>query len=388
MAAELLAGGPGVLMRPMSIVRAALCLVASLSLWACPATEKTGGGAKAPPDSPSSGPASQPGSVPGDHTTSTTPVSLDDLFKMPKTPPVVLKVGEVEVGREVLENKLRQMQLQLSATGIPEGTTRSEVLKGAIDQLIEYEFTMLMAKNLGVKEDKKAIDVWVKDLEERMEAEPAFKALLLRAGNSREQRLKDAKFMVTAEGVTTKLLERLRTKTATALRGYYDSHQADYMEHAGVEAWRIHLKAPAGMTQQDRDSARLRAMDVEKKARKKPGDFESLAKHYSEGGNATTGGYLGFVGRGTFAPALEEQIFAAKPNTILPLYEDPGGFYIYKVGKRREARVKKYEDVEEQIFQTFVRGFLHKEVEKERVKLREATAIEVFVPELASKPTP
>lgn len=324
--------------------------------------------------------------MPADHTTSTTPVSLEDLFKMPETPKVVLKVGTSEIKRETLENKLRQMQLQLSAAGIPPGTTRHEVLKGAVDQLVEYEFTMLMAKELGAKVDKKAVDAWVKDLEDRMEAEPAFKALLLRAGNTREQREMDARFMVTAEAVTQKLLERLRTKTSTTLRAYYDSHQKDFTVNEGTEMWRIHLKAPMGMAQKDRDTSRLRAQDILKKAQKNPKDFENLARHHSEGGNASTGGYLGYVGRGTFAPDLEAQLFSAKPNTVLPLYEDPSGFYIYKVGKSRPQSVKKYEEVEPQIFEIFVRGFLHKEVEKERKRIQAATPIQVFVPELEGTP--
>lgn len=361
---------------------------ASLLLWGCPAGERsTTETAVSAVEPPPAEPASQPSSLPAGHSTSTTPVSLEALFRMPETPPVFLKVGKSEVKREALENKLRQMQLQLTATGLPEGTSRQEVLRGAVEQLIEYEFTMLMAKELGVKVDKKAIDAWVKDLEDRMEKEPAFKALLARAGNTREQREMDARFMVTAEAVTMKLLERMRTKTSTTLRAHYESNLSAFTENAGTEMWRIHVKAPMGMTQKDRDTLRLRAEDIAQKAKKNPKDFETLAKHHSEGGNASVGGYLGYVGRGTFTPQLEEQLFAAKPNTVLPLYEDPGGFYIYKVGKSRPKRVKKFEEVEPQIFEYLVRGFLHKEVEKERAKLRAATPIEIHIPELAPAAT-
>jgi parvulin-like peptidyl-prolyl isomerase len=365
-------------------LRAASILLASFASWACPAGEKSGEGTKPADAEPPKEPASRPGDVPKDHNTSTTPVSLEDLFKMPETPPVVLKVGALEVKRETLENKLRQMQLQLSAAGVPEGTNRREVLQGAIDQLVEYEFTMLMAKNLGAKPDQKAVDRWVKEMEDRMEAEPAFKALLARAGNTHEQRVMDARFMVTAEAVSAKLLERMRTKTATTFRHYYDTHQSDFMQNAGVEVWRVHVKAPTGMTQKDRDASKKRAEGIHAKAVKKPKDFENLAKAFSEGGNAAHGGYLGYVGDGTFAAALQTQIVAAKPNSILPLYEDPSGYYVYKVGKRRERSVKKYEQVEPQILEIFVRGFLHKEVEKERKRLRDATKVEVFVPELGA----
>lgn len=325
--------------------------------------------------------ASQP-SIPAGHSTSTAPIGLDQLFKMPETPEVVAKVGDGEIKRPALENLLRQLQIQLRAAGLPRGINRQEVLKSAVDQLVDMELKRQIAEELGVKVDKKAVEEWVSNIEAKMDADPAFRTFLLQAGNTREQRLADGEFEVMMEGINMKLAERIQTRTATTLKAYYDSHLGDFTEHAGVETWRIFIKAPMGMAQRDRDLARARADETLKMIKKAPKKFDLIARERSEGGTVSTGGYIGFVARGTLAKAIEDQLFAAKPNSLLPLYEDANGFYIYKVGKKRPQRVRPLKEVEGEIFLRIFRPMLDEQLAKDLAALRAKKEVQIFVPEL------
>lgn len=344
--------------------------------------------AATPPEAPASGPASKPGSassMPAGHDTSSTAVSLEDLFKMPETPDVVVEVGERKVPRAALEQILRQTQIQLSATGLPAGFDRPRILQGAVDQLVDEELRNILADELGVKADPGFEKQWLADLEARMEAQPSFKVFLLRAGKDRAQRERDAHRAAVMEAVVQKIKAGAKAETEAEAKDYYARHVADYTDRAGVEVWRIFVKAPRGMVQRDRDIARARAEDLLAKAKKDPKNFTNLAISYSEGGKATDGGFVGWVSPGTLAPDLEKQIEAAKPNTILPLWEDAVGFFVYKVGKRRDERVRPFDEVADEILEKVYRRSITKKVDAELARLKAAQAVKVHIPELEQK---
>jgi parvulin-like peptidyl-prolyl isomerase len=366
-------------------------LLASIALFAgCP---KEGGPPDQPkvedkaaqPATPSSQPSSQPGSMPKEHNTSTVPVTLQDLFKMPQTPDdVVIKVGATELRRGDLEAKLRELQIQLGAVGLPAQITRKEVLSAAVEQLIEIELRRQFAKELGVKVDPKEVAAWVKNEEEKMERDPAYKAFLAQAGNTHEQRMRDGEILLLGDGVLAKLTEDLRTRTSTTLKAYYERNKKDFIEREGVEVWRIFVKAPAGIAERDRDVAKSRAEEIYKEASKHPDRFETIAMTRSEGGSVANKGYIGYVSRGTLAKDIEDKIFAAKTGAVLPLHEDASGFYIYKTGKHRGERARSYEEVKDEIFARLYRPMLNEQLDKELKKLRDKREIKVLIPELNS----
>lgn len=336
-------------------------------------------------EGPGSGPASA-SSKPADHPqTASTAAALRELFRMPELEGgVVAKVGEQAVQEEDLEHELRQMQIQLSATGLPPGLTREKVLGGAVERLVDRAMLAELAKTLDAKPDPRFAKQWLEDLEKRMEAQPSFKVFLLRAGKDEAQRKKDAQHAALRQAVVDKVRVQVKSETEDEAKKYYDSHQADFTERGGTQVWRIFVKAPRGMVQRDRDVARGRAEGLLEKTKKDPGNFENVAISHSEGGKASTGGFVGWVVKGTLAPDLEAQIFDAKPGTILPLWEDASGFYVYKVGKTRKTRVKPFDEVADEILSKVYRKTITEKIEAELDRLEEQTKIEILVPELGA----
>jgi len=172
---------------------------------------------------------------------------------------------------------------------------------------------------------------------------------------------------------------------------YYQKHQRDYTERGGREVWRIFIRAPVNLPERDREANQLKAESLQKQAMKTPEKFEVLAKSFSEGGKGPQGGYIGWVSRGTFAKELDNQIATAKPNTILPVHADVGGFYIYKVGKLRVERVRPLAEVQDEIFQRMFRQLREKRIQEKLKELKERIKIVINIPELktqTTKPSP
>ncbi len=354
--------------------------------------------ADAPPDAPAgsqpaSAPGSQPGSQPGGpasaaslpagHSTSTVAIDLDELFRMPDvSDDVVVSVGDRKFTAGDLEGSLRTLQVQMRAVGIPSNITRYEVLSGAVYQLADRARREQLAKELKVKLDRRRVNAWLADLEARMEAKPAFKAFLLQAGKDAKTRQQDAEAAILWQQVQEKILDRIMDDSEAVARDYYDRNPQQFTDHAGVQTWRIFIPAPRGMVQRDRDIARTRAERVHAQAVENPDNFEELARQYSRGGKGPHGGYIGWVARNTLPEATEDLVFAAKPNTVLPLQEAPIGFYIYKVGRTRKESKQPFDSVKKDILQKVFPARLNKRVEEYMTAQRARHPVETAIPEL------
>lgn len=320
--------------------------------------------------------------MPAGHSTSTAPVTLQDLFRMPETPTdVVIRVGDDPVTRAEFEQRLRVLQIQLTAAGVPRDLQRRKVLQSAVEQIVEERLMARIADQMGVTVDPRAVRAWVGELEKRMNADKAFAAFLERAGNTAEQRQKDGHYAVLVDGIHNKLSEELKTKTATTVTAYYERRKTDFTERAGRETWRIFIRAPSTMVQRDLDIAKSKAERIQAEAAKSPEAFERLARQHSEGGKGHDGGYIGFVSKGTFAPALEQTLMAAK-NGVLPLHQDASGFFIYKVGRIRKEHVKPFAEVKELIFKKLFRKLVRQEIDRQIAQLKSKFKVEVNIPEL------
>ena len=344
-----------------------------------------------PATPPADAPGSQPGSsasaasLPANHSTSTKPVELERLFRMPESPSdVVLRVEHREVKRDALERQLRQIQVELGATGMPGQLSRYEVLNGAAERLIDREMRILLGKELKVNVDPARVTAWLDDLAERTKANPSFEAFLLRAGRDEEARKKDAHQAVLMDAIIEKLRSRAREQLTQDAKRYYAQHKKDYFDHAGREVWRMTIKAPRSMVQRDRDLAKEQAERLYAKVKKDPKNFVNFAKSWSQDGKASDGGYLGYVAKGTLVEDVEKQIWAAKEGAILPMRDAPVGFYIYRVGKKRKDRQRAFEEVKDKIIQTIYAASMRKMVDAELKRLRESKTVEVLVPELVA----
>lgn len=345
-----------------------------------------------PASHPGSQPGSQPGSgpasassLPSDHSTSSVAVDLESLFRMPDVRGgTVMTVGPERLGKRDLEQALRTLQLELGAAGAPENLTRFEVLRAAVDRMAETARRKLLAEELDVKLDQTQVKAWLSDLEARMKANPSFKVFLLRAGKDADARRRDAEQTILWRQVQDRVVKQVLEESEALARAYYDKNKAQFTEREGVETWRILIKAPRGMVQRDRDVAKARAQKLYERVKKSPDTFAHVAEQFSDGGKGPHGGFIGWLARGTLNKTLEDQIYNAKPNTILPVYDAPIGYYIYKVGRRRSERVKPFDSVKEEILRKVYPAKVAKRVDAHMKRLRDKYPAEPAIPELAA----
>src|SRR6202035_2058093 len=94
---------------------------------------------------------------------------------------------------------------------------------------------------------------------------------------------------------------------------------------------------------------RQKAEDVLKQA-KHGGNFEDLAKKYSEDDQSKAkGGDLGWIVEGQTVPEFQQTAFSLPKGSISDLVKTQYGFHIIKVLDRETAHIKPLEDVRDAI---------------------------------------
>ncbi len=142
-------------------------------------------------------------------------------------------------------------------------------------------------------------------------------------------------------------LAKLRARTQlddASLRAYYNSHIDEYKVQNRAHVEHILFKT-IGKTDAEVAEIRAKAKDVLNKA-KKGGNFEELAKKYSED-DATKpkGGDLGWIVEGQTVPEFQQAAFSLPKGSISDLVKTQYGFHIIKVIDREMAHTKSFDEV-------------------------------------------
>ena len=128
---------------------------------------------------------------------------------------------------------------------------------------------------------------------------------------------------------------------------HYDEHKNEFQRPEQVYLREIFV------TTEGKKEAEI--PEQEKKARnllervKKGEDFAELAKRYSDGTTAKSGGELGVFERGQLAKDIEEMVFKMNRGQLSDVIRTKTGFLILKVEQRFEAGLQPLEKVENEV---------------------------------------
>lgn len=154
---------------------------------------------------------------------------------------------------------------------------------------------------------------------------------------------------------------------ADKVKGYYDSHKADYDRPEQVKARHILIKPDAGSGEPGEKAAQEKAKEIAAKAKADPKIFGDLARQFSaDASNKEKGGDLGFFGRGKMVKEFEEVAFAMKPGEISDPVKTTFGWHVIILDERREPEKKELDAVRIEIARTLLSEQKGKELARKR----------------------
>ncbi len=78
-------------------------------------------------------------------------------------------------------------------------------------------------------------------------------------------------------------------------------------------------------------------------------DFAGLAKEYSEGPSAASGGDLGYFGRQDMVPSFSDAAFDLEPGQVSDVVVTTYGYHVIQMVDKKPARKFEYEEIAEQL---------------------------------------
>ena len=130
------------------------------------------------------------------------------------------------------------------------------------------------------------------------------------------------------------------------LRTYYKENLARLSGKEERRASHILINAAKDAPAADREKAKARAQELLEQVRKNPASFADAAKKSSQdAGSASSGGDLGFFGRGAMVKPFEDAVFALKKGDISDVVESDFGFHIIQLTDIKTPRQPSFEEL-------------------------------------------
>jgi peptidyl-prolyl cis-trans isomerase D len=241
---------------------------------------------------------------------------------------------EDSIGKEILLTKLQA--LVSGSAGVSEGEIHDEFIK----QNTKVKFDYAVLKQEDIKKGLHPADAELKAYYESHKQSYA---------NSIPEKRK-VKYAL----VETAKAEAGVQVTPDDLRTYYDQHRDQYRVAEQVKVSHILIKTPlpgpdGKVDDKGVSEAQRRAEDLLKQV-KSGGNFEELAKKYSEDpGSAKQSGSLGWIGKGQTVPEFEKTAFSLPKGQISDLVKSSYGFHIIRIDDKQEAHMKTLDEVKDTI---------------------------------------
>ncbi|WP_354687474.1 SurA N-terminal domain-containing protein [Cupriavidus necator] len=141
-------------------------------------------------------------------------------------------------------------------------------------------------------------------------------------------------------------LAAAQTVTPEELKSYYESNIARFRTDEQRRASHILIVSPKDAPAAERQAAKDKAAKLLEEVRKHPETFADVAKKQSQDpGSAEKGGDLGFMGRGALVKPFEDAMYALKDGQISDVVETDYGYHIIKLTGIKASETRPLEAV-------------------------------------------
>ena len=252
----------------------------------------------------------------------------------------IITLSAIEERAELLRQKY---------VGAPISISEQDLLKDALNMIIEERLQIQEGKKFGFIVDEYAIDAAVEDIKKKNNlADGQLQEMLKREGRTLESYKNHIRDQILVSKITQfEIGNRVKVSEKSIIK-YYKKNQKEFWEEGKVRARHILFISERGSSE-NRRRAKLRQAKKVLSEIRKGSDFSKLAIKYSEDVSASSGGDVGFVKRGKMVREFEEAVFSLKPGQISDIVETEYGYHIIKVDEVLPGKTLTLKDVKNRI---------------------------------------
>ncbi|MBI4000096.1 MAG: SurA N-terminal domain-containing protein [Candidatus Omnitrophica bacterium] len=230
-----------------------------------------------------------------------------------------------------------------------------------LTQMIEDRLVYQEAEKLGLTVSETEIQEELSAFEKQFQKPETFEEELKKSGITLEDFKKRIRERIAITKFHQSMIRGKVLVSPTEVEEYYKGHPQEFNEKEQIKTWCITLR-------KSDEAIRKGIMDesVKKKAArlieklKRGEDFEKIAREHSEDSHAAEGGLMGFVQRGDMVGTIDQVLFSLSENSFSDILETETGYHIFKVGEKRAASHKTFEEAKDGIYENMFRTKAHK----------------------------
>ncbi|MGB6725807.1 MAG: peptidylprolyl isomerase [Terracidiphilus sp.] len=257
------------------------------------------------------------------------------------------------------------------------GDTMQQISEGHKDllrNLIDQQLWLSKGKELGISADTEL----VKKLDEiRKQYNLATIDDLEKAAKEQGYSFEDFKQNIRNQIITQQVMRQevgahINFTPGEAQR-YYEAHKQDFAQPESERLSEILISANADDPAKVQ-AAKAKADDIEARLHSN-GDFSQLARSFSDGSTASSGGDLGVYKRGQLGTVLEDKTFPLNTGEYTEPILTKQGYIILKVVQHTAGGPAPYKDVEEQVEEALYMQRMEPAIHAYLEKMRDEAAI-------------
>ena len=243
-----------------------------------------------------------------------------------------------------------QMRLQSIADPLKRAELLREQTQQALDQLIGQRLLVQVAREQGVTVSDDQVEGHLQSvMRQQGWGEAELTQYLSAQGMSREDLKAQSRDFLLQQHVTQRNLASKMQVTESDLKSAYQDLLTETKAEARVLGAHIILPVTSGADAADEAATKQLASELLIRARTGE-DFSALARQYSKGAGASSGGDLGVITRGGGLPsALEDAFFKLSEGEVTGPIRTPFGYHIIKVTSVEAQPPPSFEQVRAQL---------------------------------------
>jgi peptidyl-prolyl cis-trans isomerase SurA len=289
----------------------------------------------------------------------------------------VARVNDQIINNSDYERALQQLNDDAQQAAVPAADLeqrRKDLLRDMIDQ----QLLISRGKELDINADSEVIRQ-IDEIRKRnhLDSMEALEKAVRESGVSYEDFKAKIKNQIIASQVVRDEVSRKLSLTPRDEQAYYEAHKQEFSQPEQVRLSEILIPTPDDATDAQVTQAQAKAAEVETKL-KAGAKFEDLAKQYSGGPNADTGGDLGQFKRGQLGSALlEDPTFALPAGQWTEPIRTRQGFIILQVTEHTQAGIPPLKSIEDQVQQAMYEKAMQPALRAYMTDLREKAFIDI-----------
>ena len=243
----------------------------------------------------------------------------------------------------------------------------NEARKNVLQKLIQDKLLLTEARRRQIEVEPGEVEEKIDIVRKRFPTEEEFKLALMRENIVFSELEKEYKERIMVDKLVDMEIRRRVSVSPNEILNYYESHKEEFKEPKKVKLRSLLIRISEKRPKQ---KALKLARQMHNRL-KEGGDFDLLAKEYSDGPYAESGGDMGWVKEGELMERINDLVFSLDENEISGVLETDLGFHIFKVEEKMPPKATKFSEAKDRIEQFLFNRKLEKQLGEWLEELKE-----------------